>query len=155
MNGTQTLRGIATLSLWADDVDAAMKWYTELLGIEPHFVRPESGTPEYIEFRIGDYQVELGIINRKYAPPGTSQKPGGAIVYWQVDDIEAMLERIKAMGAKEYEPLTPRGEGFITASVVDPFGTFWGLCIIRIIWRFWSPPIRNNLRLSANSSLCI
>jgi predicted enzyme related to lactoylglutathione lyase len=126
MNKIQTLRGIATISFWADDVSAAKKWYTELLGIEPYFVRPESGTPEYIEFRIGDYELELGIINSEYAPQSISN-PGGAIVYWYVDDIEAVLEKLKAMGAKEYEPLTPRGEGFITASVVDPFGNILGI----------------------------
>jgi predicted enzyme related to lactoylglutathione lyase len=127
MSRIQTLRGIATISFWADDISAAKTWYTELLGIEPYFVRPESGTPEYIEFRIGDYELELGIINRKYAPQGTSKNSGGVIVYWHVDDIEAVLEKLKVMGAKEYEPLTPRGEEFITASVIDPFGNILGI----------------------------
>jgi hypothetical protein len=31
------------------------------------------------------------------------------------------------MGAKEYEPLTERGAGFITAFVVDPFGNVLGI----------------------------
>ena len=31
------------------------------------------------------------------------------------------------MGATEYEPITPRGEGFVTASVVDPFGNVLGV----------------------------
>jgi hypothetical protein len=31
------------------------------------------------------------------------------------------------MGAKEYEPVTPREAGFITASVVDPFGNILGI----------------------------
>jgi hypothetical protein len=31
------------------------------------------------------------------------------------------------MGAREYEPLTPREAGFITASVVDPFGNVLGI----------------------------
>jgi len=31
------------------------------------------------------------------------------------------------MGAKEYEPITTRGVGFITASVIDPFGNVLGL----------------------------
>ncbi|UZR95229.1 hypothetical protein [Chondrinema litorale] len=31
------------------------------------------------------------------------------------------------MGAAEYEPVTPRGEGFITASLVDPFGNILGI----------------------------
>jgi hypothetical protein len=37
-------------------------------------------------------------------------------------------EKVKAMVAKEYEPLTSRGEaGFVTASVVDPFGNILGI----------------------------
>ena len=127
MDKTQTLRGIAQLNLWADDVNAAMKWYTQLLGIEPYFVRPESGTPEYVEFRIGDYEHELGIVDRKYAPEEASKNLGGVVVRWHVDDVAVMLEKLKAMGAREYEPLTPRGEEFITASVVDPFGNVLGI----------------------------
>jgi predicted enzyme related to lactoylglutathione lyase len=127
MSETKTLRGMATVSLWADDVKAAVEWYTELLGIKPYFVRPEAGPPEYVEFRIGDYQHELGIIDRKYAPQSATKNPGGVVVFWHVDDIEAVLEKLKTMGAKEYEPLTPREAGFITASVVDPFGNVLGI----------------------------
>ena len=53
--------------------------------------------------------------------------PGGAVVYWHADDVAAALEKAKAMGATEYEPLTKRGEGFVTASVLDPFGNILGL----------------------------
>ena len=48
------LRGLSTISFYADDVMAARAWYAELLGIEPYFVRPVQGTPAYVEFRIGD-----------------------------------------------------------------------------------------------------
>jgi predicted enzyme related to lactoylglutathione lyase len=48
-------------------------------------------------------------------------------MYWHVDDIEATLNKLKAMGAREYEPLVHRGEGFITASVTDPFGNVLGI----------------------------
>jgi predicted enzyme related to lactoylglutathione lyase len=98
------------------------------LGIEPYFVRPESGPTAYIEFRIGDYQHELGIIDSKYAPKGAVAGPGGAVMFWHVDDINAALDRLLSMGAKEYQPLTKWGEaGFITASVVDPFGNILGI----------------------------
>ena len=127
MTDSTALRGIATISFYAADMAAARKWYTELLGIEPYFVRPLEGPPEYIEYRIGDYQHELGIIDRKYLPPGAAAGPGGTVVFWHVDDIEAALERVKAMGAKEYEPLIRREAGFITASVIDPFGNILGL----------------------------
>ena len=50
-----SLRGFATLNIWADDVPAAAAWYAEFLGVEPYFSRPgPDGRPAYIEFRIGD-----------------------------------------------------------------------------------------------------
>jgi hypothetical protein len=70
------LRGLATVSFWADDVAAAKTWYSELLGIEPYFQRPDSEHPAYIEFRIGDYAHELGIISRAYAPKGAANNKG-------------------------------------------------------------------------------
>jgi predicted enzyme related to lactoylglutathione lyase len=121
------LRGLATISYWADDLEAAKRWYTELLGIEPYFVRPTDGPPAYIEFRVGDYQHELGLIDRRYAPGGSGPGSGGVIAYWHVDDVAASLTRLLAMGATEHEPVTPRGEGFNTASVVDPFGNILGI----------------------------
>lgn len=128
MTDKQILRGIATLSFWAADVEAAKAWYTELLGLAPYFERPgPDGKPAYIEFRLGDYQHELGIIHSSYTPKSTTAGPGGAIAYWHIDDVAATFEKIIAMGAKEYEALTTRGPGFITASVVDPFGNILGL----------------------------
>ena len=124
-----SLRGVSTISFWADDVAAAVAWYTELLGVESYFRRPgPDGRLAYAEFRIGDYQAELGIIDRSYAPPGAATEPGGAIVYWHVDDINATVERLLSMGAKEYQPITSRGTaGFVTAAVVDPFGNVLGV----------------------------
>ncbi|WP_433623050.1 VOC family protein [Nocardia sp. CA-120079] len=118
------LRGMATVSFYADDLEAAKDWYTEVLGLDPYYAVPGG----YYEFRIGDYQHELGIINRKFAPAGAQNAPGGAILNWHVDDVQASFDRLVALGAKEYEPITPRGNGdFITASVVDPFGNVLGI----------------------------
>lgn len=120
---TPTLRGFATMNLFADDHAAARAWYAKLLGTEPYFERPG-----YVEFRIGDYQHELGIIDRKYVPfLGAAQGPAGAITYWHVDDVKAMVERLLSLGAKPLEPRVERGHGFITASVIDPFGNILGV----------------------------
>ena len=48
-------------------------------------------------------------------------------MYWHVDDVAATLERLSAMGAKELEAPRDFGEGFIGASVVDPFGNLLGV----------------------------
>ena len=121
------LHGLTTVSFWADDVIAARDWYADVLGIEPYFQRPEEGPPAYIEFRIGADEDELGLIDRRYAPPGTSRDPGGAVIYWQVDDVAAAVARLVEHGATEYQPVVERDAGFVTASVLDPFGNVLGL----------------------------
>src|SRR5215510_9044275 len=128
MKNKHFLRGMATVNYWADNVTAARDWYSELFGIEAYFQQPSAEHPAYIEFRIGDDEDEFGIIDRKYAPKSMQSGPGGAILLWHVDDIEAVFKRLIALGAKEYDPITKRGDsGFVTASVVDPFGNVLGI----------------------------
>ena len=117
-----TLRGFATVSFYAADLEAARAWYADLLGMDPYFV-----VPGYIEFRVGDYQHELGIIDSRYAPADSPTTPGGAIVFWHVDDLEETLRTVLAKGAVEFQPINERGHGFVTASVVDPFGNVLGI----------------------------
>jgi predicted enzyme related to lactoylglutathione lyase len=121
------LRGLTTVSFWADDLIAARDWYADLLGIEPYFQRPEEGPPAYIEFRIGADEDELGLIDRRYAPAGASRDPGGAVIHWQVDNVAAAVARLVEHGATEYQPIVERDAGFVTASVLDPFGNVLGL----------------------------
>ncbi|PXX60269.1 putative enzyme related to lactoylglutathione lyase [Nocardia tenerifensis] len=120
------LRGMATSTFYTDDLEAAKDWYSEFFGLEPYFHVPGG----YYEFRIGDYQAEFGIVNRAYAPAGARNAPGGAILNWHVDDLQATFDRLLELGAKEYEPITERGgenSGFVTAAVVDPFGNVLGI----------------------------
>ncbi|MGW4425931.1 VOC family protein [Streptosporangium sp. NPDC004631] len=121
------LRGLTTITFFADDITAAQQWYTELLGIEPYFVRPIEGAPAYVEFRIGDYQHELGIVDSRFAAHSRPDQAGGPVTYWHVDDVQACFERLLSMGATEHDGLVERGPGFVTASVVDPFGNILGV----------------------------
>ncbi|WP_166355748.1 VOC family protein [Phytoactinopolyspora limicola] len=121
------LRGLTTTNFFADDLTAAKDWYTRLFGVEPYFVRPVEGDPAYVEFRIGDYQHEFGLLHSNYAPHELSGQPGGALTYWAVDDVQASFERLLAMGATVHQEPIERGPGFITASVVDPFGNILGV----------------------------
>jgi predicted enzyme related to lactoylglutathione lyase len=118
------LRGLSTISYFAADVAAAQAWYTELLGVEAYFSRDVGGAPAYVEFRIGDYQHELGIVDSRFA---VTPQQGGAVAYWAVDDVHATYERLLTLGASEHEKPTPRGPGFVTASVLDPFGNILGV----------------------------
>ena len=125
MSSSKFLRGLATVSFYAVDHEAAKKWYTEFLGIEPYF-----NMPGYFEFRIGDYQQELGIIDAAYAPEGYSSNPSGAVAHWHVDDLEGTLKHLISMGATEFQPITDYSQGkgeFVAASVADPFGNILGI----------------------------
>jgi len=128
------LRGLTTVAYQAADLEAAKNWYTEVLGIEPYFNRTE-----YVEFRIGDYEHEFGILDSKYLPdlggdqgsggPGGAivSAPGGAIVYWHVDDAQAAYDRLIELGAQPHQPPRDFGENFVGAAVIDPFGNVLGI----------------------------
>jgi predicted enzyme related to lactoylglutathione lyase len=121
-SSAHTFRGFATLSFFAADHDAAKRWYADLFGIEPYFERPG-----YAEFRVGDHEDEIGIIDSRYAPHDTATTPAGAFMYWHVDDLEGTLARLTSMGATPLQPITERGHGFVTATVTDPFGNIVGI----------------------------
>lgn len=114
------LRGFATVNYFASDLEAAERWYTELLGVQAYF-----HVPGYVEFRVGDYQDELGIIDAAYGPAAT-QRPAGEIVYWHVDDLDGSFDRLLALGATVNNARADYGT-FSTASVVDPFGNVLGI----------------------------
>ena len=105
------LRGFATVNFFADDLIAARDWYASLFGIDAYFQRPDEENPAYIEFRVGDYEDELGLIDRRYAPHH-QESPGGAVVYWHVDDVAVAVKDLQARGAKEHEPIVERGDRF-------------------------------------------
>jgi predicted enzyme related to lactoylglutathione lyase len=123
------MRGIATVSFYAADVKAARSWYEEFLGVEAYYAMPSVDEPAYVEFRFGDFQCELGIIDAKFAGHQVGSGAAGAIVYWHVDDVETTLARLVELGATVNEGIVERGNntGFRTASVADPFGNLIGI----------------------------
>ncbi|WP_306355869.1 MULTISPECIES: VOC family protein [unclassified Nocardia] len=121
------LRGLTTVNHFAADVPAAVRWYTEVFGVQPYFEKDFGGQLAYVEFRIGDYQHEFGILDSRYAPHPMSETPSGTMTYWAVDNVEDAFARLLALGATEHAKPTEHGPGFVTASVVDPFGNVLGV----------------------------
>ena len=115
--------GVSTVRLHAEDLTAARAWYADLLGAEPYF-----GRDEYVEWRVGPHDHELGILDLRYAPAGSAgSEPAGSITYWQVEDVDATLADLLARGATVREDVRDFGGGYRGAVVTDPFRNALGI----------------------------
>ncbi|SFV15666.1 VOC family protein [Pseudoduganella namucuonensis] len=108
------IKGLRTAIYPVPDMEAGKAWYTKVFGVAPYFDQPF-----YIGFAVGGF--ELGLMPD--AQPGTA----GSRVYWGVDNIEAEVARIIALGATEHSPVQEVGEGIKVAELADPYGNLLGL----------------------------
>ena len=106
--------GLRTAIYPVADLDAAKRWYSQVLGQTPYFDQPF-----YVGFEVGGF--ELGLLPD--GQPGTA----GPQPLWGVADIDAAFARLLELGAIEIEPVTAVGEGIKVAAVRDPFGNRFGL----------------------------
>lgn len=115
---TQTsLLGLRSGIYHVTDLDAAKRWYAELLGVQPYF-----DEPFYVGFDVGGYELGLNPDTSKVKPGA-----GGALVYWGVQDADKACARLLELGAAEVEPVTDVGGGIRHAIVLDPFGNLFGV----------------------------
>jgi predicted enzyme related to lactoylglutathione lyase len=106
--------GLRTVIYPAPDLEAAKRWYSDVLGQAPYFDQPF-----YVGFSVGGF--ELGLLPD--AQPGTT----GPQVLWGVLNIEDAFTRLLELGASPLEPITEVGEGIKVAAVRDPFGNRLGI----------------------------
>jgi len=108
------IKGLRTAMYPVPDMEQGKAWYTSVFGVAPYFDQPF-----YAGYAIGGF--ELGLVPD--GVPGTA----GSRVYWGVDDIEADVARILALGATEHSAIQDVGEGIKVAELNDPFGNVLGL----------------------------
>jgi catechol 2,3-dioxygenase-like lactoylglutathione lyase family enzyme len=104
-----------------DDVDAALAFYTEVLGFE----LVQRWGPPFASIGKGDQQVWLsgpGTSARKAMPDGGEPAPGGwNRIVVEVDDVEAVVAQLRDRGATfRNEPLP--GPGGTQVLIEDPSG---------------------------------
>jgi catechol 2,3-dioxygenase-like lactoylglutathione lyase family enzyme len=91
-------RGLTSFQVFVDDVSAAERWYSEVLGVEPYFRSEDAGLPPgHVGYQVGNDQSELGLTDRRLAPDGLGTGPGGTVTYWQVDDVPAAHDRLVSL----------------------------------------------------------
>lgn len=106
--------GLRTVIYPAPDLDAAKRWYTQVLGIQPYFDQPF-----FVGFSVGGFELGLD----PNAQPGLH----GSQALWGVAHAESAYQRLIELGAKALEPVKDVGEGIKVAAVQDPFGNRLGI----------------------------
>lgn len=101
---------LAFVELRVRDVDAAVAWYRDVLGLEL-LMRDE--TSGFALLRAGDGQVAL-----KAGEP----TPGGALLAFEVDDLDAWVVRLEEKGVRLDDPLKDSPEGYRRARLRDRDG---------------------------------
>src|SRR5215204_3187754 len=107
--------GVKTVIYPVKDLDRAKTIFGALLGAAPDY-----DSPYYVGWNVGDQQLGLD-------PNGHSRGFPGSVGYWEVEDINARLQELLAVGAEQHEPVKDIGNGALIASVKDADGNVIGL----------------------------
>ncbi|GAC67927.1 VOC family protein [Gordonia soli] len=79
--------------LMSSDVAAAARFYRDLLGFEVTF-----GTDWYVSLRLGAFELALVDHGHPTIPDGFRATPRGVIVNLEVEDVDAVHERLTGPG---------------------------------------------------------
>ncbi|MFC7545467.1 VOC family protein [Plantactinospora sp. GCM10030261] len=107
--------GLRTIIYPVRDLAQAKALFGDLLGVTPYM-----DEPYYVGFDRDGQDVGLD-------PHGHDKGMTGPVGYWHVDDIEASLGRLLAVGAKAEQDIKDVGGGKLVASVRDVDGNVIGL----------------------------
>ncbi|HET7136938.1 MAG TPA: methylmalonyl-CoA epimerase, partial [Gaiellaceae bacterium] len=120
-------RGIHHLGVAVDDLDAAIDRYVSLFGATvEHRERVEEQGVEAASLRVGSSRVELLEPLGPETPVGrflAKRGPGMHHIAFEVDDVAAELERLRADGAELIDEAPRRGLFGLQVAFVHPGAT--------------------------------
>lgn len=108
--------GIYSVILTVPDLVKATSWYSAVLDISPYV-----SESDYTGFNIGG--CELGLMSGDH----TDEQVVLPVIYFLVDDIQEMCDRISDLGGRILEPVLHIGGAVYTSIISDPFGNRLGL----------------------------
>ncbi|MGO8883603.1 MAG: VOC family protein [Streptosporangiaceae bacterium] len=117
--------GIAAVTLFVEDLDAAMRFYRDVFELPIHYKDDNSAV-----FRFGDTLVNLlktGEAHALITPAAVAKPESGHRVQFTigVDDVDAMCHALTAKGVRLLNGPMDRPWGIRTASFQDPGGHIW------------------------------
>jgi lactoylglutathione lyase len=116
----------ALVNLYTRDIEAALRFYRDLLGGEETFRTPTEGTPEHVELRLTDdgFTLGLGTVEAARRVHGVDPAPGSpamALVLWTAD-VDRTVAALSAAGAPVLQPPHDTGNNNRNALLRDPDG---------------------------------
>lgn len=97
----------------------AAQWYAQFFDTE---VIRSTQADDFFLLQVGSVEVVFHPADEK-GPSGVA----GQVVYWQVDNLDAALQRALRLGAQLYRGPLDRLDGTWMCQVKDPFGNVIGL----------------------------
>ena len=114
-----------TPNLFVRDVEASMKFYQSILGLQKSMTVPESAPYVFGAVTSGNVEIFFNDVKAvaKENPAIATEKIGGSMtMYIEVEGIEEVLKSVEKSGAKINMPLTTQFYGMREFGFMDPEG---------------------------------
>ncbi|MBB5156747.1 VOC family protein [Saccharopolyspora phatthalungensis] len=99
------------------DLDRLLNFYTALFGAVEKYRIPDTEPTFYIGLEVDDF--ELGLVIARDAETGTT---GRVLLSFDVENVDALLERVEAVGGRVLGPPNDMPWGQRVAHIQDPDG---------------------------------
>ncbi len=112
------------VNLYTNDIQAALRFYGDLLGFVETFRTPTEGAPEHVELELGTFGLGLGTVEAGKRVHGVDSTPGSpamVVVLW-AEDTDAAFARLVAAGTPVVQPPHDTGSRNRHALFRDPDG---------------------------------
>ena len=100
--------------IWTHDLDRLTKFYTEMMGLTPHSIRPD-----FVNFEWGDMRFSIGSHNEIN---GQAADPYRIMVNFDVQDIQKIHQSLADKGVEFIRPPEQEHWGGWVATLLDPDG---------------------------------
>ena len=112
------------VNLYTNDMEAALRFYRDLLGFAETFRTPTAGIPEHVELTLGGFGLGLGTIEAARRVHGVEPSPGSpamVLVVW-TDDVDVAFTRLISAGTSVVQAAHDTGNRNRNALLRDPDG---------------------------------
>jgi predicted enzyme related to lactoylglutathione lyase len=109
------IKSFGGVSVWSSDLNNLMPFYRDTLGL-----KPSMETERFVVF--GDSSGPAFCLGSHSEVSGKNQDPARHMVGFNVDDMQGMVQQLKANGVEIVEEPADQGGNFWIATIKDPEG---------------------------------